>query len=90
MAIVGFLYGPAPETRILAIGALGKFVPEQQNNQTQRCIPRKPRKTEAWVSGAEIKTLAVDTRTAVWVSTLVARAIRNAIRANRFARIIRN
>ena len=28
-----------------------------------------PRKTEVWVSGAEIQTLAVDTRTAVWVYT---------------------
>ena len=37
--------------------------------EKQRCIPRKPRETEVWVSGAEIQTLAVDTRTAVWVST---------------------
>ena len=39
------------------------------DNPKQRCIPRKAREKEVWVSSAEIQTLAVDTRTAVWVST---------------------
>ena len=38
-------------------------------NKCQLCIPRKQRKIGVWVSGAEIQTSAVDTRTAVWVST---------------------
>ena len=42
------------------------FVPEKKN---QRYRPRKPRKTEVRVSGPEIQALAVDTRTAVCVST---------------------
>ena len=41
----------------------------RQNNQSQLWIPRKPRKIGVWVSGVEIQTSAVDTRTAVWVST---------------------
>ena len=41
----------------------------RQKNQSQLWIPRKPRKIGVWVSGAEIQTSAVDTRTAVWVST---------------------
>ena len=41
----------------------------RQKTQSQLCIPRKPRKVGVWVSGAEIQTSAVDTRTAVWVST---------------------
>ena len=42
------------------------FVSRQKS---QLCIPRKPRKIGVWVSGAEIQTSAVDTRTSVWVST---------------------
>ena len=38
-------------------------------NQSQLWIPGKPRKIGVWVSGAEIQTSAVDTRTAVWAST---------------------
>ena len=37
--------------------------------KSQLCIPRNPRKIGVWVSGAEIQTSAVDTRTAVWAST---------------------
>ena len=46
------------------------MVTEQEKTQNS-CIPRKPpqKKAEVLVSGAEIQTLAVDTRTAVWVST---------------------
>ena len=40
----------------------------EQKNSKRLCIPRKPRK-QVWVSRAEIQALAVDTRTAVWVST---------------------
>ena len=46
-----------------------KLFVSQQTNQSQLWIPRKPRKIGVWVSGAEIQTSAVDTRTAVWVST---------------------
>ena len=42
-----------------------KIVP-RQTDQSQHCIPRKP---SVWVSGAEIHTSAVDTRTVVWGST---------------------
>ena len=41
----------------------------RQTNQSQLWIPRKPRKIGVWVSSAEIQPSAVDTRTAVWVST---------------------
>ena len=41
----------------------------RQKNQNQLWIPGKSRKIGVWVSGAEIQTSAVDTRTAVWVST---------------------
>ena len=69
---VGFLYGAGAETQIFMTGTSGK-IPKiflsQQKNQSQLWIPRKPRKIGVWVSGAEIQTSAVDTRTAVWVST---------------------
>ena len=69
---VGFLYGAGAETLLFVTGTSGKnpkiFV-SQQKNQSQLWIPRKPRKIGVWVSGAEIQTSAVDTRTAVWVST---------------------
>ena len=69
---VGFLYGAGAETLIFVTGTSGKYLKifvSQQKNQSQLCIPRKPRKIGAWVSGAEMPTSAVDTRTAVWVST---------------------
>ena len=69
---VGFLYGAGAETHILVTGTSGKYLKifvSQQTNQNQLWIPRKPRKIGVWVSGAEIPTSAVDTRTAVWVST---------------------
>ena len=69
---VGFLYGPVAETLIFVTGTSGKYLKifvSQQENQSQLWIPRKPRKIGIWVSGAEIQTSAVDTRTAVWVST---------------------
>ena len=46
-----------------------KLFVSRQKNQSQLWIPRQPRKIGVWVSGAEIQTSAVDTRTAVWVST---------------------
>ena len=46
-----------------------KICVSRKKNQSQLCIPRKPRKIGVWVSGAEIQTSAVDIRTAVWVST---------------------
>ena len=68
----GFLYGAGAETLIFVTGTSRKhpklFV-SRQKNQSQLRIPRKPRKIGVWVSGAEIQTSAVDTRTAVWVST---------------------
>ena len=67
---VGFLYGAGP---IFVDKQLRKKKPRifvsRQKNQSQLWIPRKPRKIGVWVSGAEIQTSAVDTRTAVWVST---------------------
>ena len=69
---VGFLYGAGAETRIFVIGTSGKYPKlfvSLQKNQSQLWIPRKPREIGFWVSGAEIQTSAVDTRTAVWVST---------------------
>ena len=69
---LGFLNGAGAETLILVAGTSGKwpniFV-SQQKNQSQLCTPRKPRKIGVWVSGAEIQTSAVESRTAVWVST---------------------
>ena len=70
--LVGFLYGPGAETLIFVTGTSGKYPKlfvSRHKNQSQLWIPRKPRKTGVWVSGAEIQTSAVDTRTAVWVST---------------------
>ena len=69
---VGFLYGAGAETLIFVTGTSGKYPKlfvSRQKNQSQLWIPRKPRKIGVWVSGAEIQTSAVDTRTAVWVST---------------------
>ena len=71
-ATVGFLYGAGAETLIFVTGTSGKYPKlfvSRQKNQSQLWIPRKPRKIGVWVSGAEIQTSAVDTRTAVWVST---------------------
>ena len=50
-------------------GKYPKLFVSRQENQSQLWIPRKPRKIGVWVSGAGIQTSAVDTRTAVWVST---------------------
>ena len=50
-------------------GKYPKLFVSRQKNQSQLWIHRKPRKIGVWVSGAEIQTSAVDTRTAVWVST---------------------
>ena len=47
-------------------GAVGKFDPRQKRKTV--VYTQKAKETEVWVSGAEIQTLAVDTRTAVWVS----------------------
>ena len=69
---VGFSYGAGAETLIFVTGTSGKYPKlfgSRQTNQSQLWIPRKPRKMGVWVSGAEIQTSAVDTRTAVWVST---------------------
>ena len=69
---VGFLYGAGAETLIFVTGTSGKYPKlfvSRQKNQSQLWIPQKPRKIGVWVSGAEIQTSAVDTRTAVWVST---------------------
>ena len=69
---VVFLYGAGAETQIFVTGTSGKYLKifiSHQKNQSQLWIPRKPRKIGVWVSGAEIPTSAVDTRTAVWVST---------------------
>ena len=62
--------------RIAHRGCIARFGPlspklfvSRQKNQSQLWIPRKPRKIGVWVSGAAIQTSAVDTRTAVWVST---------------------
>ena len=70
--MVGFLYGAGAETLIFVTGTSGKYPKlcvSRQKNQSQLWIPRKPRKIGVWVSGAEIQTSAVDTRTAAWVST---------------------
>ena len=69
---VGFLYGAGAETLIFVTGTSGKYPKlfvSRQKNQSQLWIPRKQMKMGVWVSGAEIQTSAVDTRTAVWVST---------------------
>ena len=70
---VGFSYGAGAETLIFVTGTSGKYpklVVSPGRNQSQLWIPRKPRKIGVWVSGAEIQNFsAVDTRTAVWVST---------------------
>ena len=69
---VGCLYGAGAETLIFVTGTSGKYpklFASRQKNQNQLWMPRKPRKIGVWVSGAEIQTSAVDTRTAVWVST---------------------
>ena len=69
---VGFLYGAGAETLIFVTGTSGKYPKifvSWQKNQSQLWIPRNPRKIGVWVSGAEIQASAVDTRTAVWVST---------------------
>ena len=69
---VGILYGAGAETLIFVTGTSGKYPKlfvSRQKNQSRLWIPRKPRKIGVWVSGAEIQTSAVDTRTAVWVST---------------------
>ena len=69
---VGFLYGAGAETLIFVTGTSEKYPKifvSRQKNRGQMCIHRKPRKIGVWVSGAEIQTSAVDTRTAVWVST---------------------
>ena len=69
---VGFSYGAGAETLIFVTGTSGKYPKlfvSRQKNQNHLWIPRKPRKIGVWVSGAEIQTSAVDTRTAVWVST---------------------
>ena len=66
------LYGAGAETLIFVTGTSGKYSKlfvSRQKNQSQLWIPRKPRKIGVWVCGAEIQTSAVDTRTAVWVST---------------------
>ena len=52
------------------------------------CLSYKIKHNEA--TAAVLTVLAVSAVMAVSVMTLVSRAIRNAIRANRFARIIRN
>ena len=70
--MVGFLYGAGAETLIFVTGTSGKYPKlcvSRQKNQSQLWIPRKPRKIDVWVSGAEIQASAMDTRTAVWVST---------------------
>ena len=70
--MVGFLYVAGAETLIFVTGASGKYPKlfvSRQNNQSQLWIPWKPRNIGVWVSGAEIQTSGVDTRTAVWVST---------------------
>ena len=67
---VGFLYGA---------GADPNFRDRHLRKITENfCLPtekpksavhtQKPRKIGVWVSGAEIQTSAVDTRTAIWVS----------------------
>ena len=50
---------------------LGKICPraERPKSTVYTKKLRRPRKTGFRVSGPEIQTLAVDTRTAVWVST---------------------
>ena len=67
-----FLYGAGAETLIFVTGTSGKYPKlfvSRQKNQSQLWIARNPREIGVWVSGAEIQTSAVDTRTAVWVST---------------------
>ena len=69
---VGILSGAGAETLIFVTGTSGKYPKifvSRHKNQSQLWIPGKPRKRGVWVSGAEIQTSAVDTRTAVWVST---------------------
>ena len=69
---LGFLYGAGAETLILVTGTSGKspniFV-SRQKNQVSCVDPDHQEKIGFWAAGAEIQTSAVDTRTAVWVST---------------------
>ena len=65
---VGFLYGAGAETLIFVTGTSGKYPKifvSRQKNQSQLWIAREPRKIGVRVSGAEIETSAVATRTAV-------------------------
>ena len=43
----------------------GLLLRQGEKNQSQLCMPTKPRKLGVWVSGAEIQASAVDTGTAV-------------------------
>ena len=72
LLVVGFVYGAGAETLIFVTGTSAKYPKlfvSRQKNQSQLWIPPKSRKIGVRVSGGEIQTSAVDTRTAVWVST---------------------
>ena len=58
-----------PNFRDRHLRKISEIVCLPAENQSQLCIPRKPRKIGVWVSGAEIQASGVDTRIAVWVST---------------------
>ena len=70
---VGFSYGTGAEALIFVAGASGKYPKKfglpAEKPKSRLCIPRKSREIGVWVSGAEMQASAVDTRTAVWVST---------------------
>ena len=65
---VWFLYGAGAET--LNFGQRRLWKDLSPGRKKSAVYTKKPRKTEVQVSGAEIQTLAVDTRTAIWVLPL--------------------
>ena len=62
---LGFLCGAA-EAVILVTRALGESRHRTEKKNTSGVYTENQEKKEAWVSGAEIQTLAVDTRSAIW------------------------
>ena len=68
----GVLYGAGAETLIFVTGTTGRYPKlfvSRQKTKVSGGYPGNQEKIGVSVSGAEIQTSAVDTRTAVWVST---------------------
>ena len=66
---VGFSYGAGAETLTFVTGTSGEFLSPSRKAKVSGVYPENQEKIGVWVSGAEIQTSAVDTRTAAWVST---------------------